>query len=110
MVLAGGPPNRFCYLLIGDGANIAMPFCSDGELCMDGGNCLGRYAKELGKISGAGTFSTDMSNSASGGPSFGIPTCGGNISVGQSWTFQLWNRQGAGQNSTLSEAMTVTFQ
>jgi len=108
--LGGGPPGQFCYLLIGDGTGtVSQPPGSKGDLCLVGGSCLGRYAKDIGSIDGAGKFSTDISNSVSGGQGFGIPTCGGSIQVGQTWNFQFWHRQPMGQPSTFSAALSVTF-
>ena len=108
--LAGGPANQFCYLLIGSSNGIVnQPPGAKGDLCIVGGNCLGRYAKDVGQISGAGTFSTDIGNSASGGPGYGIPTCGGNITRGQTWYFQYWHRQPMGTPSTFSQALCIRF-
>ena len=109
--LASGPPNQFTYLLIGNGsAKVSQPPGAKGDLCVIGGNCLGRYVKDIGSVSAGGTFSTDITNSISGGPNFGIPTCGGNIQAGDTWFFQYWHRQPMGQPSTFSEALGVTFQ
>ena len=109
--LTNGPPNQFCYLLIGDGtAVVHQPPGSVGDLCVAGGSCLGRYAKDIGQINGAGNFITPLFDSQSGGAGFGIPTCGGQLQVGQSWTFQYWHRQPMGAPSTFSEALRVTFQ
>jgi len=108
--LAGGPANQFCYLLIGSSNGIVnQPPGAKGDLCVVGGNCLGRYAKDVGQISGAGTFTTDIGNSASGGPGYGIPTCGGNITRGETWYFQYWHRQPMGQASSFSQALCVLF-
>jgi len=109
--LANAPSGQFTYALLGDGNGIiSQPPGAKGDLCVTGGSCLGRYAKDVGVISGSGTFSTDISNSISGGPNFGIPTCGGNIQSGETWNFQYWHRQPMGQPSTFSEAISVTFQ
>jgi len=109
--LSGGPPGQFCYLLLGNGtATVSQPPGSNGDLCVVGGSCLGRYSKDIGSIDAGGAFSTDVSNSASGGPSFGIPTCGGTVQPGETWAFQFWHRQPMGQPSTFSAALAVTFQ
>jgi len=108
--LAGGPANQFCYLLIGSSNGIVnQPPGAKGDLCVVGGNCLGRYAKDVGQITGAGTFTTDIGNSASGGPGYGIPTCGGNITRGETWYFQYWHRQPMGTPSTFSQALCIRF-
>ena len=107
--LAGGPPTQFTYLLIGDGNTVIhQPPGSKGDLCVTGGTCLGRYAQDIGRITASGTFTTDIEHSASGGPGYGIPTCGGHITVGQTWSFQYWHRQPLGP-STFSQAVAVTF-
>jgi len=109
--LGNGPSGQFTYALIGDGnAKITNPPGAIGDLCVAGGTCLGRYAKDVGTISGGGTFSLDISNTLSGGANFGIPTCGGNIQSGESWNFQFWHRNGMGAPSGFSEAISVTFQ
>ena len=109
--LASAPSGQFTYALIGNGTSIiSQPPGSKGDLCIAGGSCLGRYAQDVGLITASGTFSTDISNSISGGANFGIPTCGGTIQSGQTWNFQYWHRQPMGQPSTFSEAISVTFQ
>jgi hypothetical protein len=107
--LAGGPAGQFGYLLIGDGTGIVNPPLSKGHLCLLGGACLGRYAKDVGTISGAGTLSTDIEDPLSSATTYGIPTCGGTIDAGETWNFQYWHRQPMGQPSTFSQALSVTF-
>ena len=96
-------------LLIGSGTvTISNPGGSQGDLCILGG-FIGRYAMDVGQISLAGTFSTDISNSASGGPGFGIPnSSGSSILAGQTWNFQYWHRDGPNP-SRFSKAISVTF-
>ena len=107
--LSGGPPGEFGYLLLGNGnALVHQPPGSEGDLCVTGGSCLGRYAEDVGPISTAGTLSTDIESSASGGPGYGIPTCGGHIASGETWYFQYWHRQPMAP-STFSQALAVTF-
>ena len=109
--MANAPASQFTYLLIGNGNSIvSQPPGAIGDLCVVGGSCLGRYAKDVGQITAGGTFGTDISNSLSGGPNFGIPVCGGNIQSGETWNFQYWHRQPMGAPSTFSEALTITFQ
>ena len=109
--LSSGPSGQFTYLLIGSGTNvISDPAGAVGDLCLVGGS-LKRYRQDLGAISGAGTFSTDISDSASGGPGFGLPNSGGaSILVGETWNFQYWHRNPAGAPSGFSEAVSVTFR
>jgi len=109
--MAGAPANQFTYLLIGNGTTtISQPPGSVGDLCITGGSCLGRYSGDIGTISGSGTFALDISNTTSGGPNFGIPTCGGNIQSGQTWNFQFWHRNPMGLPTSFSEAIQVTFK
>ena len=107
--LTDGPAGEFTYLLIGDGNGVVNPPLSKGHLCLLGGSCLGRYAKDVGVISGGGTFSTDIRDPQSSPSTFGIPTCGGTIDPGETWSFQYWHRQPMGQPTTFSQAIRVTF-
>ncbi len=106
LTLSNGPPGQFCYLLVGDGnGTISQPPGAEGDLCVAGGSCLGRYDKDVGGISGAGEFSMDILNAISNPCSGGV-----NIDPGTTWNFQYWHRQPAGQLSTFSHALSVTFQ
>jgi hypothetical protein len=67
---------------------------------------------DVGQI-GFGGFSTDISNSASGGPGFGIPnSSGSSILAGETWNFQYWHRNPpvAFGTSGFSEAIAITFK
>jgi hypothetical protein len=109
--LIGAPPGQFCYLLIGDGGGqITDPPGALGDLCLGGGTLLSRYSLDAGAITTAGGFSTDIGNSLSGGPGYGIPSSGGQvIQPGDTWNFQYWHRRPAGQLAGFSEALRVTF-
>jgi hypothetical protein len=109
--LFGAPAGQFCYLLIGDGnGQITDPPGALGDLCLGGGTLLSRYNLDVGAITTAGGFSTDIGNSLSGGPGYGIPSSGGQvIQPGDSWNFQYWHRRPAGQLAGFSEALSVTF-
>jgi hypothetical protein len=109
--LSNGPPKQFTYLLIGAGtATVSNPAGSMGDLCILGG-FFSRYNQDLGQISLAGTISTDISNSVSGGPGFGIPNSSGSaILAGETWNFQYWHRNPLGAPSGFSEALSITFQ
>ncbi len=111
--LSNGPPKQFTMLLIGSGtATITNPGSSQGDICIVGG-FFSRYNLDLGQISLAGTFSTDIFNSASGGPGFGIPnSSGSSILAGETWNFQYWHRNPpvAFGTSGFSEAISVTFK
>ncbi len=111
--LSNGPPSQFTVLLIGSGtATVTNPGSSQGDLCILGG-FFARYKLDVGQISLAGTFSTDISNSASGGPGFGIPSSSGSsILAGETWNFQYWHRNPPTSLGTsgFSEAISVTFK
>ena len=104
--LSGAPANQFVYLLVGDGAGtVSQPPGAKGDLCIVGGSCLGRYDRDVGQISGAGNFATDIKNAVS------TPCAGAvNITPGATWNFQYWHRQPMGQPATFSDAISVTFQ
>ena len=103
--MLGAPPNQFAYLLVGNGdSEVNNPPGSKGSLCVVGGNCLGRYDKDIGQIDSTGFFNTDIKNSLS------VPCAGTvNISPGAIWNFQYWHRQPMGQPSTFSNAVAVQF-
>ena len=62
--LTGGPPGQFSYLLVGNNNGIVkQPPGAKGDLCIIGGNCLGRYASDIGQISSGGSFVTDIESS-----------------------------------------------
>ena len=109
--LSAAPAGEFTYLLVGASSGIVTnPAGSLGDLCLTGG-FLSRYSLDLGAISAAATYSVDISNSASGGPGFGIPSSGGaSIQAGQSWNFQYWHRNAGGAPSGFSQAIAITFK
>ena len=104
--MTNAPANQFVYLLVGNGnSQVANPPGAKGNLCVVGGDCLGRYDKDVGQVSTAGTFSTDIANAISN------PCAGAvNIDPGASWNFQYWHRQPMGQPATFSNAGTVVFE
>ena len=105
MSLSSGPASQFIYLLVGNGIDtVSQPPGAKGDLCVVGGSCLGRYDKDVGQISSAGTFSTDIRNTISN-PCAGAVT----ITPGATWNFQYWHRQPMGQPATFSDAISVTF-
>ena len=104
--LAGAPANQFVYLLVGDGSGtVSQPPGAKGDLCVVGGSCLGRYDKDVGQITSAGTFTTDIQNALSN-------PCAGAVAIapGATWNFQYWHRQPMGQPATFSDAISVTFE
>jgi len=105
VTLSNGPPNQFVYLLVGNGMNVVNnPPGTKGSLCIVGGNCLGRYDKDVAQIDAAGTYNVDLENVLSN-------PCQGNVNIvpGATWNFQFWHRQPMGTPSTFSSALSVTF-
>ena len=105
LTISDGPPGQFGYLLVGDGNNtVSQPPGAKGDLCVVGGNCLGRYDKDVGQIDSAGTFSTDIKNAISN-------ACNGGVVIvpGATWYWQYWHRQPMGQPATFSAALATTF-
>ena len=65
---------QFTYPLVGLGTTAVSP-TGVSELCL-AGSTIGRYSKDAGAISAAGTFSIDLLN-ANSAPGGGVPTIGG---------------------------------
>ncbi len=82
---------QFTYPLVGLGTTAVSP-TGVSELCL-AGSTIGRYNKDAGAISAAGTFSIDLLN-ASSAPGGGVPTIGGALCNGNTWRFQYWHRDG----------------
>ena len=105
LTLSCGPPGQFCYLLVGDSNGIvSQPPGAKGDLCVVGGNCLGRYDKDVFAIDGTGGGTTDVQNAVSNPCNGGV-----NIVPGASWNWQFWHRQPMGQPATFSAALATTF-
>ena len=111
--LSSGPPGLFCYLLVSDGDDdLGIPPGAVGTLCLgpQSGGSIGRYIKDVGQITGSGSFNTDILNGAHGQGTGQLPNPpGGQIMVGETWYFQYWHRQSGGQPSTFSDAIRVQF-
>lgn len=104
--MSNGPINMFVFLAVGDGnGTISQPPGNEGDLCIVGGSCLGRYSLDIGNTRGTGTFQVDIKNALS------TPCNGGvDIQPGSTWYFQFWHRQSMGQPSRFSAALGVTFK
>ena len=110
LTLGNAPAGELTYLNIGDGTSLIVdPPGASGDMCIAGGGKVARYVGDIGAIDGGGNFSTDISNSTTGGPGFGLPLYGGSIQPGETWYFQYWYRN-TGAPSGLSEAVCITFQ
>ena len=111
-----GPVDEFGYFLVSatpvdPGVNV-----SNGELCLAGP--IGRYnpsagpaLNSIGRFDAGGVFQ-NLAGTSSVGSGFDLPATlpsppGGVITVGATWHFQLWFRDGAGSN--LSDGVSVTF-
>ena len=109
LTLGGAAPGQATYLLIGNGFGIVTdPPGAKGDLCVSGGSYLGRYSKDIGTTDASGSFATEISNTLTGGPNFGLPQGAGNIQPGETWNFQYWYRV-SGSPSAFSAALSVTF-
>ena len=84
-------PGQFTYPLVGLGTTAVSP-TGVSELCL-AGSTIGRYTKDAGAISAAGTYSIDLLNAASA-PGGGVPSIGGTLCNGNTWRFQYWHRNG----------------
>ncbi|HRV81325.1 MAG TPA: hypothetical protein P5218_07815, partial [Planctomycetota bacterium] len=114
-----GPSTQFGYFLVGTGSADPGTPLSQGRLCLalTAGNQFGRYngvgggGNSVGQFDGAGIFQNLVGSSAVGSgfdvPS-ALPTIGGTIQAGETWHFQLWYREAAGQ-SNFSNGLTVQF-
>ena len=112
LMMMNAPANQYTFLLIGSKSGVVdgALFGAQGDLCVTGGS-IGRYTADAGMVSGMGMFMTDISNSATGGPGFGIPNSGGaSILAGETWNFQYWHRNPSGMPSGFSEAVSITFK
>ena len=119
---SSGPPTQFGYFLVGTGVNdpgIMIPN-SNGRLCLalGGGQSLGRYNvsggqfNSLGRFDAAGVLQNQVGTSSTGS-GYDVPTTvpisgSPQIMAGETWHFQLWHREAAGQ-SNFSNGMSVTF-
>ncbi len=115
-----GPPTEFGYFLVGTGVDDPGITISQGRLCLSGtgGNFFGRYnvsggaLNSVGQFDAAGVMQNQVGTSAVGSgydvplelPFAGSPT----ILAGDTWHFQLWHREAAGE-SNFSNGLSVTF-
>ena len=98
------------YLLIGDGTQPLTPAGRVGELCLGGGSHIARYAADTVTLDASGHASTNIANSVTAGPGFGIPGTGGaSIMPGDTWNFAYWYRRGKGE-SGFSSTASILFQ
>ncbi len=115
-----GPNGQFGYFLIGTGFSEPgfSPPGANGRLCLavGAGNQFGRY-NALGSFNSLGQFDAsgvlqNLASTSTTGTGFdvpsSIPTIGGSIMTGETWHFQLWHRENAGQ-SNFSNGLSVAF-
>ena len=116
-----GPPNQFGYFLVGSAASsIGTTPLGNGSLCLatGAGNSLGRFNVSGGVWNSFGLFDlngdlTNIVGTSSTGFGFDVPASlplpgTPMIQSGQTWHFQLWHREDAGQ-SNFSNGLSVTF-
>jgi hypothetical protein len=109
LTLGNATPGELTYLIFGNGQSLIVnPPDALGDLCVAGGPKVARYWLDVGAVDGSGNFSTDISNSLTGGPGFGLPLYGGSIQAGETWYFQYWTRN-TGNPHSFSEAVGITF-
>ncbi|MEZ5975153.1 MAG: hypothetical protein R3E96_10020 [Planctomycetota bacterium] len=114
-----GPPTQFGYFLVGTGFSEPGLTISNGRLCLaiGAGTQLGRYnvagtLNSVGQFNASGVLMNFVGTSTVGSgydvpsnlPLTGNPT----IASGDTWYFQLWHREAAGQ-SNFSNGIIVTF-
>lgn len=112
VTMTGAPASNPCYLLASktSGAGVIPPGAK-GTLCVTG--MIGRYAKDVkstnsavtnlvsNNTTGAGPYSTVGNSDGTGGDN--------KYTVGETWNFQYWHRQGMNPSS-FSDMLTVTFK
>ena len=119
---SGGVPGEFGYFLIGTGVEDPGIAISNGHLCLStvGGNQFGRYnvsgtlMDSVGQFDAAANFQNFVGTAPStGGIGFDvpsqIPTIGGTVTMGSTWYFQLWYRDGVGGASNFSNVWGQAF-
>ncbi|MDF1838579.1 MAG: hypothetical protein P1V35_11985 [Planctomycetota bacterium] len=114
-----GPSTHLGYFLVGTGVDpIGLPI-SAGKLCLSTlpGNLMGRYNIAGSNLAGVGRFGSDgilhnLTSTSTSGTGYDVPvelpTIGGTIMAGDTWNFQLWHREPAGE-SNFSNGLSVTF-
>ena len=98
------PPGTFAYLLAGRTSGFtANPGGSQGDLCLD--QPIGRFTAQVGSVSSAGTFDTQVDIGA-------IPMNPAVAALpGETWFFQLWHRDtNPTPTSNFSSASFVEFR
>ena len=121
LIANAGPPQEFGYVLLGTGVSEPGQVFSQGRLCLatSSGQAVGRYnvtgsasLNSVGRFNASGEFENLVGTSTLGTgfdvpsvvPIPGFPP----IAAGQTWYFQLWHREFAGQ-SNFSNVLAVDF-
>ncbi|MEZ5975152.1 MAG: hypothetical protein R3F33_13175 [Planctomycetota bacterium] len=116
---AHGPPTQFGYFLVGTGFSEPGLNFGNGRLCLavGAGSQIGRYnvagaLNSVGQFNASGVLMNFVGTSTVGSgydvPS-NLPLTGNpSIASGDTWYFQLWHREAAGQ-SNFSNGIIVTF-
>ncbi len=115
-----GPPNQLAYFVVGTKSSEPGIALGSGHLCLSTAapNAIGRYNIAGGALQSTGTFDSagifqNISGTSSTGSGFDVPLTvpvQGNptLQSGQTWHFQLWHRENAG-DSNFSKGLSVTF-
>ncbi len=114
-----GPANQFGYFLVGTHQNTLGVSIGQGRLCLGTAveQQIGRYnvngtaMNSVGRFDSAGVYQNLVGTSTTG-QGFDVPAqlpaIGGSIQTGQTYHFQLWHRDIAGE-SNFSNGLRVTF-
>ena len=112
----GGPVDQFGYFLVSAAPVDPGISVADGELCLTAP--IGRYnpgagpaLNSIGRFDAGGVFQ-NLGGTSTVGSGFDLPATlpsppGGVITVGATWHFQLWFRDGASSN--FSDGISVDF-
>lgn len=111
----GGPINQFGYFLVSAGSHAGVAV-SSGLLCLS--SPIGRYnavaggvRNSLGQFNLSGVL-VNLAGTSTVATGFDVPGLlpnppGGTISIGSTWMFQMWYRDGP--NSNFSNGLQVNF-
>lgn len=115
-----GPSLQFGFFLVGTGYSGVGVIISEGRLCLSTavGDQIGRFtlmgtsSNSIGYFDATGEF-VNMSGTSASGYGFDVPETASIMgappfTVGTTWHFQLWHRDGPGA-ANLSNAASVTF-
>ena len=107
LIAEGLPTSRFGYFLVSSTQGFTPAAGgSQGNLCLSGS--IGRFKDQVQRSDDGGRIILPLELDSLPGPTGAIA-----VQSGQTWNFQLWNRdfsQATGATSNFSQALAVTFQ